>query len=76
MRAEYSGVIIGSINSLDFDGLAAEVLKLQRQLFFNGFCIFIFLLANRLRKAFASVFGGTLGRMEPRYKAGDGAEED
>ena len=54
MRAEYSSVIIGRINSLDFDGFAAEILKLERKLFFNGFGVFI-LLSNSLGKSFIGV---------------------
>lgn len=56
MRAEDSSVIIGRINSLDFDGFAAEVLKLEGQLFFNGFGVFIALfLPNCLGKSFIGV---------------------
>jgi hypothetical protein len=56
MRAEHSSIIIGRINSLDFDGFAAEILKLEGQLFFNGFGVFITLfLPNCLGKSFIGV---------------------
>jgi hypothetical protein len=56
MRAEHSSVIIGRINSLDFDGFAAEILKLERQLFFNGFGVFLTVfLPNCLGKSFIGV---------------------
>jgi hypothetical protein len=56
VRTEDGCVIIGRINSLDFDGFAAEVLKLEGQLFFNGFGVFISLfLPNCLGKSFIGV---------------------
>lgn len=59
VRAEDGCVIIGRINSLDFDGFVAEIFKLEGQLLFNCFGVFI-LLANCLGKSFG-VLGGTLG---------------
>jgi hypothetical protein len=77
VRAEYSSVIIGRINSLDFDGFAAEILKLERQLFFNGFGVFITLfLPNCLGKSFIGVLWGALGRVEAGDEAGDSAQEN
>lgn len=75
MRAEDgSVVIIGRINSLDFDGFVAEILEFEGQFLFNCFGVFI-LLPNSLGKAFG-VFGGALGRVEARDEAGHGAKEN
>jgi hypothetical protein len=74
VRAEHGRiVIIGRINSLDFDGFVAEVFKLKGKLLFNGLRIFI-LLPNRLGEALG-VLGGALGRVEAGDEARDGAQE-
>ena len=75
VRAEDSSVIIGRINSLDFYGFAAEILKLERKLFFNGFGVFI-LLSNSLGKSFIGILGGALGRVEPGNETGYCTEEN
>jgi hypothetical protein len=75
VRAEDgSVVIIGRINSLDFDGFVAEILELEGQFLFNCFGVFI-LLPDSLVKAFW-VLAGALGRVESRDEAGDGAKEN
>ena len=75
MRAEDgSVVIIGRINSLDFDGFGAEIFIFEGQLLFNCFGVFI-LLTYGLRKSFG-VLGGTLGRVEAGDQAGDCAKEN
>jgi hypothetical protein len=74
VRAEDGCVIIGRINSLDFDGFVAEILELEGQFLFNCFGVFI-LLPDSLGKAFG-VLGGALGRVEARDEAGDGAKEN
>lgn len=75
VRAEDgSVVIIGRINSLDFDGFVAEILEFEGQFLFNCFGVFI-LLPDSLGKAFG-VLGGALGRVEARDEAGDGAKEN
>jgi hypothetical protein len=74
VRAEDSCVIIGRINSLDFDGFVAEIFKLEGQLLFNSFGVYI-LLTYSLGKSFG-VLGGTLGRVEAGDEAGDGAQEN
>ena len=74
VRAEDSCVIIGRINSLDFDGFVAEIFKLEGQLLFNSFGVYI-LLTYSLGKSFG-VLGGTLGRVEAGDQAGDCAKEN